>query len=122
MFGTELVSAVISAWQKLQSLFPALSQRSVQHTWTGVLGVSRDWCTAVNFDRGSGIGSAGGYVGHGRTGTNLDARTLRDLIPDRDTDTTRLPGLAVMPVVGSSSPSDGSALSRDLSGLDVAVF
>ena len=42
-------------------------------------------------DRGSGIGSAGGYVGHGLTATNLAARTLRDLILDRNTETTRLP-------------------------------
>ena len=75
--GITAMKTVDQLMQKLQSLFPALSQRSVQHTWTGVLGVPRDWCAAVNFDRESGIGSAGGYVGHGLTATNLAARTLR---------------------------------------------
>ncbi len=89
--GVTATKTIDQLMQKLQSLFPALSQRSVQHTWTGVLGVPRDWCAAVNFDRGSGIGSAGGYVGHGLTATNLAARTLRDLILDRNTETTRLP-------------------------------
>ncbi|GAA1626643.1 hypothetical protein GCM10009790_06590 [Georgenia ruanii] len=51
----------------------------------------RDWCASVNFDRATGVLSAGGYVGHGLSGTNLAARTLRDLILERDTELTRLP-------------------------------
>lgn len=76
---------------KLQSMFPAISGASVQHTWSGVLGVPRDWCASVRFDRSTGLASAGGYVGHGLTGTNLAARTLRDLILEQDSELTRLP-------------------------------
>ena len=59
--------------------------------WSGVLGVPRDWCATVDLDSSSGLGWAGGYVGHGVTATNLAGRTLRDLVLGRDTDLTRLP-------------------------------
>ena len=39
----------------------------------------------------TGLGWAGGYVGHGVTTTNLAARTMRDLVLGRDTDLTALP-------------------------------
>jgi glycine/D-amino acid oxidase-like deaminating enzyme len=76
---------------RLSELFPALSDVVLEHTWSGVLGVPRDWCAAVDFDRSTGLASAGGYVGHGLSGTNLAARTLRDLILDQPTDLSRLP-------------------------------
>ena len=76
---------------RLAEVFPALADVRVEHSWTGVLGVPRDWCAAVNFDRESGILSAGGYVGHGLSGTNLAARTLRDLILGEDTELVTLP-------------------------------
>jgi hypothetical protein len=68
-----------------------VSGLSVQHSWTGVLGVPRDWCAAVNFEPTTGMASAGGYVGHGLTGANLAARTLRDLILGHDTELIRYP-------------------------------
>ena len=40
----------------------------------------RDWSATVGYDRGSGLGSAGGYVGTGVTATNLAGRTLADLV------------------------------------------
>ncbi|MFC9557524.1 NAD(P)/FAD-dependent oxidoreductase [Rhodococcus sp. NPDC056960] len=89
--GSTARKAVGQLMEKLQSMFPAVSASSIQHTWSGVLGVPRDWCAAVNFDRTTGIASAGGYVGHGLTGTNLAARTLRDLILGQDSELTRLP-------------------------------
>ena len=62
----------------------ASSRRSpgvaVDHAWSGVLGVPRDWCATVTLDRSTGLGWAGGYVGSGVATTNLAARTLRDLI------------------------------------------
>lgn len=76
---------------RLAEVFPVLADARVEHSWTGVLGVPRDWCAAVNFDRMTGVLSAGGYVGHGLSGTNLAARTLRDLILGEDTQLTRLP-------------------------------
>ena len=52
----------------------------IDHAWSGVLGVPRDWCATVTLDRSTGLGWAGGYVGSGVATTNLAARTLRDLI------------------------------------------
>lgn len=89
--GTTANKAVGQLMDKMVSMFPAVSRSSVQHTWSGVLGVPRDWCAAVNFDKRTGIASAGGYVGHGLAGTNLAARTLRDLILGHDTDLAHLP-------------------------------
>lgn len=76
---------------RLGELFPALADVELEQTWSGVLGVPRDWCAAVNYDADTGLASAGGYVGHGLSGTNLAARALRDLILGGDTPLTRLP-------------------------------
>ncbi|HEV7184164.1 MAG: NAD(P)/FAD-dependent oxidoreductase [Actinomycetales bacterium] len=84
-FAVELLRA------RLGELFPTLRDVALEHTWSGVLGVPRDWCAAVNFDRSTGLASAGGYVGHGLSGTNLAARTLRDLILEEPSDLSELP-------------------------------
>ena len=75
----------------LHQHFPVTQDVPIEHTWSGVLGVPRDWCAAVELDRRTGVAWAGGYVGHGVTATNLAGRTLRDLILGRDTELTRLP-------------------------------
>lgn len=75
----------------LRKHFPATSSVPIEHTWSGVLGVPRDWCAAVDLDRSTGLGWAGGYVGHGVTATNLAGRTLRDLVLGRETQLTALP-------------------------------
>lgn len=89
--GRTADTAVAQLHHRLTELFPALEGIRLEQSWSGVLGVPRDWCAAVNFDRSTGILSAGGYVGHGLSGTNLAARTLRDLVLDEDTALTRLP-------------------------------
>lgn len=89
--GRTADSAVKQLQHRLVEAFPALDGIGFTQSWSGVLGVPRDWCASVNFDQGSGILSAGGYVGHGLSGTNLAARTLRDLILNEDTKLTRLP-------------------------------
>lgn len=61
------------------------------HAWGGPLGIPRDWCASVGLDRPAGLAWAGGYVGDGVSTTNLAARTLTDLILNRDTALTRLP-------------------------------
>jgi glycine/D-amino acid oxidase-like deaminating enzyme len=76
---------------QLFTYFPALSEVPIAHAWSGVLGVPRDWCATVTWDRETGIGWAGGYVGHGLTTTNLAGRTLRDLILGKETSLTALP-------------------------------
>ncbi|WP_030250639.1 NAD(P)/FAD-dependent oxidoreductase [Streptomyces violens] len=75
----------------LARLLPATAGARIDHAWSGVLAVPRDWCASVSFDRRTGLGWAGGYVGHGVAATNLAARTLRDLVLEQDTDLTRLP-------------------------------
>ncbi|MEU4268817.1 FAD-dependent oxidoreductase [Streptomyces sp. NPDC026092] len=80
----------------LTRFFPSLTGIGIDHAWSGVLGVPRDWCATVTLDRSTGLGWAGGYVGSGVATTNLAARTLRDLIQQDSgqsgpTDLTALP-------------------------------
>jgi glycine/D-amino acid oxidase-like deaminating enzyme len=77
--------------EALVSLFPSLSDTRIEHRWSGVLGLARDWCTSVTADPASGNAWAGGYVGNGVSTTNLAARTLVDLMLGRASDLTSLP-------------------------------
>ena len=89
--GRTAAKAVDQLKATLRNFFPSAASAGLDHTWTGVLGVPRDWCAAVRFDEATGIAEAGVYVGHGLTGTNLAARTLRDLIRGESTELTALP-------------------------------
>jgi glycine/D-amino acid oxidase-like deaminating enzyme len=71
--------------------FPAAVSATITHHWGGPLGVPRDWSMGIRFDRGSGLGWAGGYAGHGVAAANISGRTLADLVLGRDTDLVRLP-------------------------------
>ena len=75
----------------LHSVLPQVRDIPIAHGWCGVLAVPRDWEASVIFDRASGLGWAGGYVGHGVTATNLAGRTLADLVLDRRSPQTQLP-------------------------------
>jgi glycine/D-amino acid oxidase-like deaminating enzyme len=75
----------------LLRVFPVLRETPIDHTWTGVLGIPRDWSATVSVDHETGLCVAGGYVGDGVSSSNLAARTLRDLILKEDSDITRLP-------------------------------
>lgn len=92
--GATAQRTVRSLREKLVSLFPALHAIGLEHAWSGVLGVPRDWCVSVDADTASGLAWAGGYVGEGVAASNLAARTLRDLILGERTD------LSVLPWVG----------------------
>lgn len=59
----------------------------------------------VTLDRGTGLGSAGGYVGSGLTATNLVGRTLADLVLGNDYDLTDLPGPDAAHDAGNQNPS-----------------
>jgi glycine/D-amino acid oxidase-like deaminating enzyme len=83
----------------LRRMFPAAASAGIAHAWCGVLGVPRDWCAAVNLDPGTGLGSAGGYSGHGVAAANLAGRTLADLVLSADSP------LVTLPWVGHRSPS-----------------
>ena len=75
----------------LHSMFPVVRDIPVEHTWSGILGVPRDWCASITFEPGSGMGFAGGYTGHGVATANLAGRTLRDLVLSKETALTTLP-------------------------------
>jgi glycine/D-amino acid oxidase-like deaminating enzyme len=71
--------------------FPALKGVPIADAWSGVLGVSRDWCSALTRDSKTGALAVGGYAGHGMTTTNLAARTVRDVILGLESELTSLP-------------------------------
>jgi glycine/D-amino acid oxidase-like deaminating enzyme len=76
---------------KLTSMFPAAAGAVIDHAWSGVLGVPRNWCVSVTADARSGIASAGGYVGEGVGASNLAGRILRDLILEAPSARTGVP-------------------------------
>jgi hypothetical protein len=69
----------------------------IEHAWSGVLGVARDWCVSVDADHRSGLAWAGGYVGEGVAAANLAARTLRDEMLDLGGPLTELPWVGRRP-------------------------
>jgi glycine/D-amino acid oxidase-like deaminating enzyme len=75
----------------IQRCFPAAASAAITHHWGGPLGVPRDWCMAVNYDRVTGLGSTGGYSGHGVLAAHIGGRALADLVLGRDTGRTRAP-------------------------------
>lgn len=88
----------------LLTLFPMLSGSGLSCGWGGTLGVPRKFRPHAIFDPGSGIAMAGGYGGEGVGASNLIARTLVDLILERQT------GLSNMPWAHRMAP--GKALRR----------
>lgn len=78
--GRTQAATVEALREILVRFFPATGRVAVDHAWSGVLGVPRDWCASVELDRSTGLGWAGGYVGSGVATANLAARTLRDLV------------------------------------------
>ena len=75
----------------LHRLFPATINAEITHSWSGILGVSRDFSPGVSFDPVSGIGWAGGYTGQGVTTAYMAGRTLADLITGQDTPRVHFP-------------------------------
>jgi glycine/D-amino acid oxidase-like deaminating enzyme len=75
----------------LHDVLPQVRDVPIAHGWCGVLAVPRDWEATVTLDRATGLGWAGGYVGHGVTATNLAGRTLADLVLGQQTPLTELP-------------------------------
>jgi glycine/D-amino acid oxidase-like deaminating enzyme len=89
--GQTSPDTVAALSELLGQFFPAVRGMAIEHAWSGVLGVPRDWCSTVSFDASSGLGLAGGYVGHGVAAANLAGRTLRDLVLSRETPLVSLP-------------------------------
>jgi glycine/D-amino acid oxidase-like deaminating enzyme len=88
--GLTAQSTVDLISEKLGSFFPGI-QFEVDHAWSGVLGVTRDWNGGVHWDPASGIGSSTGYAGHGVTAAYVGGRTLAELAFERQTERTTLP-------------------------------
>ena len=82
------ISALV---ERLHLLLPATREHAVEHAWTGVLGVTRDWCASVDYDIDSGFGFAQGYAGHGVTSAYLAARSLAHLVLRATGSDARLP-------------------------------
>ncbi len=75
----------------LYRFFPQADGAAIDHLWSGVLGVPRDWAATVGLDPATGMAWGGGYVGTGVTSTNLAGRTLSDLILRQRTELVDLP-------------------------------
>jgi glycine/D-amino acid oxidase-like deaminating enzyme len=84
-------TTVDSLREILVRFFPATTSARIDHAWSGVLGVPRDWAATVGLDPQTGLAWAGGYVGTGVATTNLAGRTLTDLILGRDSALVALP-------------------------------
>ncbi|MDA8372372.1 MAG: FAD-binding oxidoreductase [Nocardiopsaceae bacterium] len=89
--GATQPQAIAELWRMLARLFPVASEVPIVHAWSGVLGVSRDRCPAVDFDTRTGLARAGGCDGSGVTASNLVGRILCDLVLGQESDLTRLP-------------------------------
>ena len=77
--------------EALVEAFPSLRGVEITHRWGGPLGIHRDWMPSVGFDRGTGLGWLGGYVGDGVAAANLAGLTMAELIVGDVTERTSLP-------------------------------
>ena len=75
----------------LHDLFPQMGTPVISHRWGGPLGIPRDWHARVVFDRDTGIGMAGGYVGDGVGLSQVAGFTLADLITGSASHRVELP-------------------------------
>jgi glycine/D-amino acid oxidase-like deaminating enzyme len=107
----QTASATVEALRrKLTAMFPATAGVQIDHAWSGVLGVARDWSMSVDADAASGIAWAGGYVGEGVAAANLAGRTLRDLISGQRSELTDLPWVGRRPRRWEPEPLRWSAI------------
>ena len=82
----------------LTDLFPVIRDVAFTHAWGGSLGIPRDWYPSVTYDKATGLGSAGGYVGDGVSTAEVAGRTLAHLVSGQSSELTSLPW------VGHDSP------------------
>ncbi len=103
-------ATVASLHAKLRAMFPAAADARLEHAWSGVLGVPRDWCVSVDADPASGLAWAGGYVGEGVAAANLAGRTLRDLLLGERSALVALPWVGRRPRRWEPEPLRWSAI------------
>lgn len=75
----------------LRESLPMLATADIPHRWGGTLGMTRTGAPHALFDKETGVGYAGGYGGEGVGASNLMARTLVDLVLQRNTDLVDMP-------------------------------
>jgi glycine/D-amino acid oxidase-like deaminating enzyme len=108
-FGYRFGSAIDARFEKsprvermlvdaLRKMFPQLGEFAVTHRWGGVLGIPRDFTSAISIDETTGIAGVESYTGEGVCPSNLAGRTLCDLALGRKTP------LVELPWVGHRSP------------------
>jgi glycine/D-amino acid oxidase-like deaminating enzyme len=85
------MATVRSLTERLHRFFPVTRDAAIEHAWSGVIGVTRDWCASINFDAATGLGYAQGYAGHGVTSAYLAARSLADVVSSKVTSDSCLP-------------------------------
>ncbi len=108
--GTTAPATIASLTEKLYAMFPAATRTPIDHAWSGVLGVPRDWCMSLAADQLTGLAWAGGYVGEGVAAANLAGRTLRDLILGRTSELTTLPWVGRDPARWEPEPLRWAAI------------
>jgi glycine/D-amino acid oxidase-like deaminating enzyme len=86
----------------MRDLFPMLDTVEVTHGWGGSLGMARNFAPHVIYDLQTGIATAGGYGGQGVAAAHLFARTLADLILNRETQFTQMPWVFKHPTAKSA--------------------
>jgi len=84
--------------------FPLLVDTQFTHRWGGAVSVTRDWQPFANFNKANGQAKAGGYVGDGVTLSYLAAKTLADLILEKNSDITKLPFVNHTPPLWEPEP------------------
>lgn len=84
--------------ERIGEWFPRLANVDIAHSWSGVVGVTRDWSPSVVFDRARGVGHAYGFGGQGVAASNLAGAALADLITQSSSPRTGLQ------MVGHRSP------------------
>ena len=96
----------------LTDLFPVIRDVAFTHAWGGSLGIPRDWYPSLTYDKATGLGSAGGYVGDGVSTAEVAGRTLGHLISGEPSELTSLPWVGHDSPGGSRSRCAGSGSMR----------
>lgn len=89
--GAVDAATLASLTNRLHRILPPSRAAGIAHTWSGVLGVTRDWCASVVHDSETGLGHAQGYAGHGVTSAYLAAKSLAEVVSGGNGADARLP-------------------------------
>ncbi len=82
----------------LLACLPQLQDVAITHAWGGTLGIPRSGSPHAVLDPVTGFASLGGYTGEGVGAANLMARSLVDLILERDTGLSSMPWCQRLPM------------------------